>query len=54
MLNEPFFTSEECNNLNWPSDNKLMDVDEILDNEDIRSIIRKYTSMINEYVLTFP
>lgn len=42
MLNEPFFTSEECNNLNWPNDTKSMDVDEILDNEDIRSILRMY------------
>lgn len=41
ILNEPFYTSEECNNLNWPGDTKSMD-EEIWDNQDIRSILRKY------------
>lgn len=40
MLNEPFYTTEECNNLNWPNDTKSIDEDEIWDNEDIRSILR--------------
>lgn len=42
ILNEPFFTSEECHNLNWPSDNKSVEADDIFDSEDISSILRKY------------
>jgi hypothetical protein len=41
MLSEPFFTPEECNNLNWPDDNKSVMGDEIWDNGDVRSILRK-------------
>lgn len=42
MLNEPFYTTEECNNLNWPNDTRSLDEDEIWDNEDIRSVLRKF------------
>lgn len=41
ILNEPFYTVEECNLLNWPSDNKSID-EEVWDNQDIRSILRKF------------
>lgn len=40
ILNEPFYTTDECNNLNWPNDIKSIDEDEIWDNQDIRSILR--------------
>jgi hypothetical protein len=42
MLNEPFYTQEECSTLRWPSDTKSLDGEEIWDNKDIRSILRKY------------
>lgn len=47
MLNEPFYTSDECNNLNWPNDStttttkSFLDEDVLWDNKDIRSILRK-------------
>jgi hypothetical protein len=41
MLNEPFYTAQECNNLNWP-DNNGSEGEEIWDNQDIRSILRGY------------
>ncbi|KAL9542154.1 hypothetical protein PS6_009944 [Mucor atramentarius] len=56
MLNEPFYTTEECNNLNWPSDTRSMDEDEIWDNEDIRSVLpflREHGSKIKETLTHF-
>lgn len=41
LLNEPFFTPEECNNLNWTQDNKSSVDEELWGNEDIRLIMRK-------------
>lgn len=42
MLNEPFYTSEECSRIKWPNDNKSLNDEEIWDNKDIRSVLRKY------------
>ncbi|CEP11505.1 hypothetical protein [Parasitella parasitica] len=56
MLNEPFYTAEECSNLNWPGDSKSIDEDEIWDNEDIRSILpflRDHGSKIKETLTHF-
>ncbi|KAG2197176.1 hypothetical protein INT47_009483 [Mucor saturninus] len=52
MLNEPFYTAEECNNLNWPGDTKSID-EEVWDNQDIRSILRKYYSYTLTHALLF-
>jgi hypothetical protein len=54
MLSEPFFTAEECSNLNWPDDESTIDDEEVWDNEDIRSILRKfqYIYLMFTYSLT--
>lgn len=41
MLNEPFYTEQECNNLNWPDHNGSLEEEEIWDKQDIRSILRE-------------
>ncbi|KAL9559481.1 hypothetical protein MBANPS3_000397 [Mucor bainieri] len=56
MLNEPFYTTEECSNLNWPNDTRSLDDDEIWDNEDIRSVLpflREHGSKIKETLTHF-
>ncbi|KAG2198112.1 hypothetical protein INT46_000888 [Mucor plumbeus] len=56
ILNEPFYTTDECNNLNWPNDIKSIDEDEIWDNQDIRSILpflRDHGSKIKETLTNF-